>query len=723
MVKVESCDVPEDEYDILEYLSSDSDEEDIDKLHKKFAEIEPLATLDETFPSTIIVLGIPKVGEDKYDRLLLVLQKKISEELQKKGSEAGVDSFTIDMPINEEKKTNGFCFLTFPSAFEAQHAAKVLSGFLLDAKHKFNVVNMDEFDEIVSRDESYRPPIKLLGFTREDFRWWLDDERQREQFVIRRLDETEICWHDPIVKSMILEYDGCRAKGEKRVWTDFKVQWSPQGSYLVTFHRPGVALWAGPMFDKKVRFEHKDVKQIEFSPNEEYLITWDGSPASLQNERAVRVWRVITGELLRTFPTPAQTPRGGEFPHFIWSHDDSFVARCSEKELCVYELPSMTLTIGPNGKRSTLKYPLKKFDWSPADNILSVWLPPGKESPGRLLLVEMPSRAELSSRNVYNVTEASMHWQCKGDYLCLRCVLERRTGKKGKKEYTQLEIFRMREKNIPVDTVHIEDITVKQLHWEEGYSKRFAIIVEDELTRAQSVRFYRVSEAGAIRDTVMVASYDMNSFMNFMKWAPGGSNFILAAKGPEGILLFCTLNENDKVDILHKDEHFMVNEIKWSSCGRYVATIVSVPMIGSAVNSSWRNESEAGVAVWTFQGRLQYNCKMEKLYQFLWRPHPPPLLPDKKIEEIKKNLKEYSKKYDVADEKLRLKKKDELDKQRQAAAEEFQIILDELEDWKKSNDEYEEWEELWKIFDSQFEWDEKVEYIEEELDVKEEIIG
>lgn len=50
-------------------------------------------------------------------------------------------------------------------------------------------------------------------------------------------------------------------------------------------------------------------------------------------------------------------------------------------------------------------------------------------------------------------------------------VVFKKTGKKGRKEFTQLEIFRMREKAIPVDNVQLNDVAL-QLHWEEGYSKR-----------------------------------------------------------------------------------------------------------------------------------------------------------------------------------------------------------------------------------------------------------
>ena len=43
-----------------------------------------------------------------------------------------------------------------------------------------------------------------------------------------------------------------------------------------------------------------------------------------------------------------------------------------------------------------------------------------------------------------------MHWQSEGDYLCLINTKLSKTKKKGA---TNLEILRIREKNIPVDIV------------------------------------------------------------------------------------------------------------------------------------------------------------------------------------------------------------------------------------------------------------------------------
>ena len=80
-----------------------------------------------------------------------------------------------------------------------------------------------------------------LGFTREDVRWWLSDPRFREQFVLRHALETEVYWLDPMEGNpCTLCYDGQKEKQDgKAIWTELRVQWSPQGSYLATFHRQG----------------------------------------------------------------------------------------------------------------------------------------------------------------------------------------------------------------------------------------------------------------------------------------------------------------------------------------------------------------------------------------------------------------------------------------------------------------------------------------------------
>lgn len=103
---------------------------------------------------------------------------------------------------------------------------------------------------------------------------------------MRYQNETEIYWHDTTVGEPALCYGGDREKrtGKWLVFLRFKrrykeicsgfgatgrcselllsrvfsvdVRWSPLGHFLATYHKQGVALWAGPEFQKKIRFAH-----------------------------------------------------------------------------------------------------------------------------------------------------------------------------------------------------------------------------------------------------------------------------------------------------------------------------------------------------------------------------------------------------------------------------------------------------------------------------------
>lgn len=55
--------------------------------------------------------------------------------------------------------------------------------------------------------------------------------------------------------------------------TETYVAWSPYGTYLGTFHAQGVILWGGATWEKIVKFAHPGVKLLDFSPQENYLVT------------------------------------------------------------------------------------------------------------------------------------------------------------------------------------------------------------------------------------------------------------------------------------------------------------------------------------------------------------------------------------------------------------------------------------------------------------------
>merc|ERR1712157_176053 len=139
-----------------------------------------------------------------------------------------------------------------------------------------------------------------------------------------------------------------------------------------------------------------------------------------------------------------------------------------------------------------------------------------------------PSKRELAMRARTQV-EATMHWQSEGDYLCLLVTKVSKTGKKG---VSNLEIFRIREKNIPVEVVEVKD-TVRGFFWETRGS-RFAVLTADEANISPKLSIYQLTKERCVM--LSVTALPSNSF-NQVFWAPDGQYFVCAGIG-NGDLLF-----------------------------------------------------------------------------------------------------------------------------------------------------------------------------------------
>jgi translation initiation factor 3 subunit B len=277
-------------------------------------------------------------------------------------------------------------------------------------------------------------------------------------------------------------------------WTESYVQWSPLGTFLTTFHRQGIALWGGASWERFMRFAHPGARLVDFSPSEKYMVTWshdaivvpEGAPQGPQFFSAddegnrVAVWEVRTGHLLRTFPVAQDgeagaAGRGFSWPLLKWSGDDQYCARVVPgKQISVYELPSMGLL----DKKSIAVEGVVDFEWcplsdkdrdaieawgdgsnppkgarKPRDNMISFWLPEVANQPARATVMAIPSREIIRSKNLFNVSDCKLHWHPQGDYLCVK--VDRHTKTK-KSTFCNFELFRMREKDYPVEVVEIK---------------------------------------------------------------------------------------------------------------------------------------------------------------------------------------------------------------------------------------------------------------------------
>ncbi|XP_006990812.1 eukaryotic translation initiation factor 3 subunit B [Peromyscus maniculatus bairdii] len=573
--------------------------------------------------SVIVVDNVPQVGPDRLEKLKNVIHKIFSK----------FGKIINDYYPEEDGKTKGYIFLEYASPAHAVDAVKNADGYKLDKQHTFRVNLFTDFDKYMTISDEWdipeKQPFKDLG----NLRYWLEEAECRDQYsvIFESGDRTSIFWND--VKDPV-------SIEERARWTETYVRWSPKGTYLATFHQRGIALWGGEKFKQIQRFSHQGVQLIDFSPCERYLVTFSPLMDTQDDPQAIIIWDILTGHKKRGFHCESSA----HWPIFKWSHDGKFFARMTLDTLSIYETPSMGLL----DKKSLKISGIKDFSWSPGGNIIAFWVPEDKDIPARVTLMQLPTRQEIRVRNLFNVVDCKLHWQKNGDYLCVKVD---RTPKGTQGVVTNFEIFRMREKQVPVDVVEMKE-TIIAFAWEPNGSK-FAVL-HGEAPRI-SVSFYHVKSNGKIE---LIKMFDKQQ-ANTIFWSPQGQFVVLAGlRSMNGALAFVDTSDCTVMNIA---EHYMASDVEWDPTGRYVVTSVSW----------WSHKVDNAYWLWTFQGRLLQKNNKDRFCQLLWRPRPPTLLSQDQIKQIKKDLKKYSKIFEQKDRLSQSKASKELVERRRTMMEDF----------------------------------------------------
>lgn len=567
----------------------------------------------------IIVDNIPVVGEDRLPKLQNVI-KRIFEKFGK--------ILTDYYPLGEDKKTKGYMFLEYSSPMHAQQAVKMTNGYKLDKAHTFAVNLFSDYEKYENVPDEWEPPqpkpYKDLG----NLRYWLQDPDCFDHYsVIYEGGEKTAIFQNSVHLSSVRDPTLVE---ERARWTETYVRWSPQGTYLATLHQKGVALWGGSKFDQIMRFSHPGVQLIDFSPCERFLITFSPVPSKSDEPQSIVIFDIRTGQKKRGFHCEAHAQ--ATWPIFKWSYDGKYFARLSPDTLSVYETDTFRLL-----ENKSLKIDgIRDFSWCPTDNMIAYWVPEAENVPARVTIIAMPTRKELCIRNLFSVADCRMHWQKNGDYLCVkvdRYSKSKKVEETGQMKYSGIyynfELFRIREKQIPVDKVECKE-NVMAFAWEPTGNK-FAFI-HGESPRI-SVSFYNIKPQGKVEQIKVLERRQVNHLF----WSPTGQFIVLAGlRNFNGILEFV---DTADMTVMAQTEHFMATDVEWDPTGRYVMTGVSW----------WGHKVDNGYWLWSFQGRLLHKQQMDRFCQLLWRPRPLTLLSHDQLKEIKKNLKKFSQRFEAQD--------------------------------------------------------------------------
>lgn len=109
--------------------------------------------------------------------------------------------------------------------------------------------------------------------------------------------------------------------------------------------------------------------------------------------------------------------------------------------------------------------------------------------------------------------------------------------------------------------------------------------------------------------------------------------------------------------------------------------------------------------------------------QFLWRPRPPSFLSPEKEEEIAKNLKRYSKKYEADDQDVSLLLSEQEREKRKKLKEEWDMWIGRWKQWHEEDKLERRRLRDGEASDEEEEYEAKEVEVEEVVDVREEILS
>lgn len=646
----------------------------------------------DTSKVVFVSLGSSKGGQFKVKAEKAgKFQKFISKLLSEYGT-LQPDSLFLPTGPNADKKgeewTLGYAFAEFCSEGDAEKCVKAIRGIVKKGItfKAFHYADFEHYKDIP--DEWEKPSMDDFGNAENRHAWLLDDDT-RDQFAVRYGDDTEIYWHDPLRRGQReLKYGGERQKSEGKVWTELFVQWSTQGTYLTTFHDPGVVLWGGSDFTKVTRATHYGMEYLDFSPRENFFVTMRPTDATRKDEpKAIRVWWTTksageTAELVREFDggysLQNHSQKGEQpWPIYKWAYNDRYFARINYKESLgtIIEIVDGYGAERPGTKKKNFRVEnLLNFEWSPAAPYMAYTSSEIDNTPATIAIVDMKndSRKKLALKRLYRVYHpciinfsdkakdrydfsTSMKWHPDGRYFA--CLVPRWGGKaKNKKlQCTNFEIFRVgssRGGEIPVEVLELENQVVYNFEW-EGSGDRFAIIHSkfevdargEYVAKERQVSFYSLLSAKGKPELRLITTLGRQNGntrrVTQLFWSPKGRHIVLLGTGNRnnGALEFFDVDRKRTLaggpDAYNRCEHPSCNGGAWDPSGRYFATYVSCGLGEGEGNAATQ---DYGYQLWTFQGDSASEYKMP-LHQFYWRPRPKSLLTEETVQEIRKNLR------------------------------------------------------------------------------------
>uniref|UniRef100_A0A1J3H284 Eukaryotic translation initiation factor 3 subunit B n=3 Tax=Noccaea caerulescens TaxID=107243 RepID=A0A1J3H284_NOCCA len=368
-------------------------------------------------------------------------------------------------------------------------------------------------------------------------------------------------------------------------------KWSPLGTYLATLEHEGVVAWGvtAKRSTLLMRYFHHLAEEADFSPGEKFLVTYKKPDTSNHSGVHFKIFEVQTGDILMG---GGGGPADASWPMIRWAggKDDKYFATFSKNTVSVYDT---------DGFASSDMKPVIVVDddhvvdmaWSPTQSILALIKGDGKKQSPKVVLLEIPSKVELTQKNLLSVEECKLYWQSNGEYLAVKVDCG-------------FQLFTIEDGG--VDILKLKNILA--FAWEPN-GDRFAVIHFE--TPKPSVSFYSVD--GKLSKLSTLEAMEVDALF----WSPRGKYIVLSGlKSCNGKLTFFNA---DTLKTMATGEHLNATDVAWDVTGHFLSTAKIAETEYEVLDHS--NTPK----MWSFSGELLH-CDFSQygfnhLWQLEWRPY------------------------------------------------------------------------------------------------------
>jgi translation initiation factor 3 subunit B len=605
---------------------------------------------DQELNNMIVIVGLPETKGDITEKLKAALEKLLTARKLPVFSKLSFGGSAAS--------TNGTAVLEFADPETAKNVAKAFDNFQLDNKHKLNALTFSEFDQILNTKDKYEVP-KIL--TKQELQAWLLDPRNRDQFMLRSSSKIKLNWFDHVERKT----EDVLAK-DISITANNDCEWSKSGSYLVIYQEDGFSIYGGNTFDLVARFDHKGVKNVEFSPDEKYVLSFNGTVLEAPNSENYIVWNVALREKIREFKAEQNEGWGA----FKWNFDGGYIAKVGKDLLSIYKLPGMTLLEDPNtGKGASTRLPnIQSFSWSPKKNYICVvayTLDTTKTTKANMNstvhIIQVPERIDIKWKTIpWFMVSAEIYWDESGTKLIL--VLGRQAAKKTTSIVVQ--VGDLSQKILSVDDREFSD--VRRVNVDDNGARLSVIHNPPQGVTSGTIKFsVEMLKIEADKAKMFVDLTQLHDkTLSHVLWSSNGNFFALVntdkASANIGFLEFGAIKKNNQLEIFKSLKVPYMNFAQWDPSGRCLLTC-----------------TETGhFSVWNGLGEQLFKDSALDLNQITWRPRPKIFIAEDKEKTIVSKMKELEAKYEKEDDMIQNKKKYEdlkIRKEKKQAFEEYMI--------------------------------------------------